>query len=268
MSRRELTPSEDARLAIAEAATGHVFSDRSLLRRALTHPSVNDDLPSAGTGSRGKSVRSARASASAPEASAAKPVAQEDYERLEFLGDAVISLVVTEELYTRFPHLKEGDLTKLKAGAVSGPSLSAAASFLGLADALFLGESVVRAGGRGLTSALENGFEALVAALYLDAGFEVARAFVSDTLGGHIEERAAVPAHPKSELQEYLQIRGIAPHYRLISEEGPPHDRTFTVLVEADGSELGTGVGRSKKDAEMRAAEAAIERLSAEDPAP
>ena len=259
MTEDAFTSADEARLAIAEEATGHRFADRVLLRRALTHPSVKDDLDRRSRAST-KETPPARRPARA-EKRDSKDVLL-DYERLEFLGDAVISLVVTEELYARFPDLREGDLTKLKTGAVSGLALSEAARDLGLADALFLGESVRGAGGRGLASALENGFEALVAALYLDAGFEVAREFVARTLGAHIGEQTAVPAHPKSELQEYLQTLGTVPVYRVDCEEGPPHDRTFTVTVEVDGERLGTGVGRSKKEAEMSAAVEAIERLA------
>lgn len=223
---------DEARLAIAEKATGHSFQDRSLLRKALTHPSFKEDQRS-----------------------------EADYERLEFLGDAVITLVVAEELYRRFPQEREGDLTKLKIGAVSGVALSAAALELGLADALFLGESERGTHGRGLASALENVFEALVAALYLDAGFGVARDFVARALGAHIGEYTAIPGHPKSDLQELLQARGAIPEYRLVAQEGPPHHRTFTTVVLVDGDEVGRGEGRSKKEAEMRAAEQAFTRL-------
>ncbi len=266
MSDRESATADKRRLEIAEAATGHVFSDRSLLRRALTHPSVKDDLLKPGASKKRVAKRSTARSRDAEQA-IEDTLAESDYERLEFLGDSIISLVVSEELYARFPHLREGDLTKLKMGAVSGRSLTAAARALGLEEALFLGESVRGAKGRGLSSALENGFEALVAALYLDAGFEVARAFVSRTLGAHIGERATVLIHPKSELQEHLQMRGITPRYRLVSHGGPPHDRTFTALVEVEGEEYGRGVGRSKKEAEMRAAFQALQRLAQEDAA-
>jgi len=247
VSDPETTRTDEERLAIAEAALGHAFTNRALLRRALTHPSFKEGSPRAAQDKKPReSALSGRTN---------------DYERLEFLGDAVISLVVADELYARFPHVREGGLTKLKIGAVSGRSLSAAAEELGLADALFLGESERGTGGRGLTSALENSFEALVAALYLDAGFDAARAFVSRALGAHIGEHTTVPGHPKSDLQEYFQARGSTLSYRLVAEEGPPHDRSFTVTVSVGGEELGTGVGRSKKEAEMRAAAEAIERL-------
>ena len=232
MSDTGRRPTDDERLAIAEAACGHVFTDRDLLRQALTHPSFDE----------GKS-------------------SDPGYERLEFLGDAVISLVVSEELFGRFPNLREGDLTKLKIGAVSGASLASAAGELGLAEAIFVGEGERRAGGRGRASALEDAFEALVAALYLDAGFESARAFVSRTLGHHIGEHALVPANPKGDLQELTQTSGLTPVYRTVGEEGPPHDPTFRVSVEVGGTILGEGEGRSKREAEMRAAAVALKRL-------
>ena len=234
MNARSNSLDDESRLSIAERATGHTFRDRSLLRRALTHPSFKEEQHG-----------------------------EADYERLEFLGDAVISLVVAEELFKRFPAEREGNLTKLKIGAVSGHALSAAAEALGLADALFLGDSERGTGGRGLASALENSFESLVAALYLDAGFDAARGFVARSLGEHIGEHAVVSGHPKSDLQEYLQARALNPIYRLVVEEGPPHDRTFTSAVLVDDEEIGRGVGRSKKEAEMRAAEEALSRLAA-----
>jgi ribonuclease-3 len=241
VSRPAHEDDDDARLAAVEAACGHAFVDRGLLRRALTHPSYLE-----GT------------------------VSDPGYERLEFLGDAVISLVIAEELYVRFPDLREGALTKLKIGAVSGSTLAAAAAELGLADALYFGESERHTGGRGLASALEDAFEALTAAVYLDGGFAPAHDFVARTLGQHIGQHTAVPGHPKADLQELLQAHGSTPTYRIIAEHGPPHERTFTTEVEVDGVVLGHGVGRSKKEAEMHAAAAALERLAREgaDPLP
>jgi ribonuclease-3 len=235
MSRPSREQDDESRLAAVEAACDHAFADRDLLRRALTHPSYLD-----GT------------------------VSDPGYERLEFLGDAVISLVIAEELYARFPDLREGALTKLKIGAVSGTALASAAEELGLADALYFGESERHTGGRGLASALENVFEALTAAVYLDGGYAPAHSFVARTLGQHIGEHTAVPGHPKADLQELVQARGLAPTYRVSAEQGPPHNRTFTTEVEVDGVVLGEGQGRSKKEAEMRAAAAALERLANE----
>jgi ribonuclease III len=223
----------EERLSVAEEAIGHHFADRTLLRTALTHPSFNEDRKG-----------------------------EADYERLEFLGDAVIGLVTADILYERFPEQGEGGLTRLKIGAVSGTVLSEAAQALGLADAILLGESERGTRGRGLSSALENVFEALTAALYLDAGFDAAREFVLRALGPYIGEDLEVPRHPKNDLQELLQARGFAPVYRLIAEEGPPHDRTFVAAVDLEGNEIGRGSGRSKREAETRAAEHALAHLA------
>jgi ribonuclease-3 len=137
------------------------------------------------------------------------------------------------------------------------------AASLGLAEAIVVGQSERGTGGRGLKSALGNVFEALVAALYLDAGIETARTWVLATLGPLISEDVAGSLeNPKSELQETLQSRGKSPTYRLVSQDGPPHARTFTVQVEVGGSVMGSGKGHTKKEAEAAAAAAAIVRLA------
>ncbi len=218
------------RLARAEKIVGHDFGDRQLLRAALTHPSaVEAKDPSL------------------------------FYERLEFLGDSVVGLFIAEEAYRRYPDLPEGGLTRIKVSVVAGTVLAAVARELGLADVLIVGRSETGTGRRGLTSALENTYEALTAALYLDAGAEAARAWVLRTLGPLISEDAAgTPENPKSLLQETLQARGESPTYRIEVEQGPPHDREFTAVVEVNGKVLGQGVGRTKKEAEAQAAEAAL----------
>jgi len=223
-------PDDESRLALAEEILQHRFADRELLRRALTHPSAFEHQdPDSG------------------------------YERLEFLGDSVVNFLVAEEMYARFPHLDEGRMTRLKIALVAGSTLSQVASELGLADALILGESERGTGGRGMTSALENVYEALSAALYLDAGMGATRAWVERTLGPLVVEDATLLAdHPKSALQELVQSRGEAPVYEILAEEGPPHDRVFTAQVSVGGRVLGTGVGRSKKEAEMAAAAEAL----------
>lgn len=231
--RRAHAGDGDARLAAAERITGHTFGDRELLRQALTHPSACEDRdPSC------------------------------YYERLEFLGDSVVGFTIAEEVYRRFPGLSEGGMTRIKTSVVAGTKLTEVAGDLGLEDALILGESVVRTGRRGMSSALENTYEALTAALYLDAGLDVARTWVLRTLGPLIsEEFAHAPENPKSLLQEVLQDRGITPVYRILGHEGPPHERTFTAVVEADGQVIGTGSGPSKKEAEAVAAARALEDL-------
>lgn len=230
MNQQEL----ERRLAIAERAVGHSFADRGLLLSALTHPSAADD--------RGVDAY---------------------YERLEFLGDSVLGMVIAEELYTRFPDMNEGGMTRIKVSVVAGTVLAEVAEELGLAEAIILGESERGTGRRGLASALENTFEALVAALYIDAGLSAAKRWVLEVLGPRISTDAAdTPENPKSRLQELVQARGASPVYRVTCQEGPPHDRVFTSEVTVGGEVLGAGIGRSKKESEAAAAAAALQRLA------
>ncbi len=221
----------------AEEITGHRFADPALVARALTHPSAVE----------GASIR-------------------EDYERLEFLGDAVLGLVVVDELYRRYPELTEGEMTKLKVSVVSGGVLSEVAASLGLEELIVLGGSERGAGSRGRRSALENVYEALVGALYADGGLEAARSFVLASLGRRIEPSALAEIaldHPKSALQELLQARGETPTYRIVAEEGPPHRRTFHAEALLGDRVVGAGAGASKKEAELNAAREALALLSA-----
>lgn len=237
MTRTDSTsgsPEIEAKLAIAESVLGHTFADRELLQRALTHPSASNDRDPSGY-----------------------------YERLEFLGDSVVGFVISEEVFRRFPALTEGGLTRIKVSVVAGNTLAGVAHDLGLADALILGESEIGTGKRGLTSALENSFESLTAALYLDAGFEAARDWVLATLGPLLAaETAESPENPKSVLQELIQARGESPAYRITGHVGPPHDRMFTAAVEVGGAVVGEGSGRTKKEAEAAAASSALVHLS------
>ncbi len=221
------------RIELAESVIGHTFADKELVLRALTHPSAVEERD---------------------------PGAY--YERLEFLGDSIVGFLIAEELYRRFPSMDEGGLTRIRVSVVSRTALGRVAAELGLADAIVVGQSERGTGGRGLKSALGNVYEALVAALYLDAGMDAAREWVLATLGPLIsEDVAASLENPKSELQETLQARGKAPSYRLVSQDGPPHARTFTVEVEVAGQVMGSGSGHTKKEAEAVAAAAAIKRL-------
>jgi ribonuclease-3 len=222
------------RVELAESVLQHSFADKELVLRALTHPSAVEERD--------------------PDAY---------YERLEFLGDSIIGFLIAEELYGRFPSMDEGGLTRIRVSVVSRSALGKVAASLGLAEAIVVGQSERGTGGRGLKSALGNVFEALVAALYLDAGIETARTWVLATLGPLISEDVAGSLeNPKSELQETLQSRGKSPTYRLVSQDGPPHARTFTVQVEVGGSVMGSGKGHTKKEAEAAAAAAAIVRLA------
>ncbi len=231
MVRQPDSLSVPERLQIAERILGHRFADQELLQRALTHPSAIEDRD---------------------------PTAY--YERLEFLGDSVLGLYVAEEIYRRYPTMDEGGMTRIKVSLVNGSTLRGVADKLGLGDALIFGDSMTGTGTRGLASALENVFEALTAALYLDAGPEFARGWVMSTLAPLIsEEAAAAPQNPKSLLQELAQSRGESPTYRITSQDGPSHDRTFTAVVELAGLEVGQGIGRTKREAEAAAAAAALD---------
>ena len=155
--------------------------------------------------------------------------------------------------------MDEGGMTRIKVTLVSGESLSALSRELGFADLIIFGSSERGTGRRGLHSALENVYEAMVAALTLDGGIGVATAWIMRTLATRISAQSAdEPENPKSSLQEILQVKRITPTYEVVSTEGPPHNRVFTANVLSDGEVLGTGTGRSKKDAEANAAYEAL----------
>ncbi len=222
-------------LDAAEDILGYRFSDRSLLLQALTHPSaIGDECEIL------------------------------SYERLEFLGDAVINLMIVEEIYRRFTHLSEGEMTKLKISVVAGSVLSQAAEDLGLTPFIVIGDSEAGTEGRGLRSALENVFEGVAGAIYLDGGLEPARSFVRSALGHLITAEALEKVdleHPKSRLQEIAQARRQIVSYRIVAEAGPPHDPRFEAEVTIGGSVLGRGSGSTKKEAEMLAAARALSTL-------
>ena len=190
----------------------------------------------------------------------------ESNERLEFLGDAVLSLVMSEVLFKRHPDEPEGVLTTRRAAIVSTGGLARIARRLGIGDALILGQGAEHTGERGRSSVLAGLFEAIVAAIFLDRGLEAARRFILWAAEPEIE--AAVPADvlkaPKSRLQERaFATSGRAPNYRIVSSEGPDHDRHFVVEVTVDARPLGTGEGRSRREAETMAAEMALDALDA-----
>ncbi len=228
-----MTSSPD-RLALAESILGYRFSDPTLLERALTHPSyaAEHHTPS--------------------------------YERLEFLGDSVLGFVIADELFSRFPKAPEGDLTKRKITAVSGETLSAVSESLGIPALVRLGRGERASGGRSRRSMAENVFEAALAAVYLDGGIVAAREVVLRLLSGVLDAGlvSAPLEDPKSVLQEHTQSAlGVLPEYVVTGEVGDPHDRTFTVVVFVGNDSLGSGIGRSKKDAEKAAAASAIATL-------
>jgi ribonuclease-3 len=221
----------------AEHILGYTFKDKTLLLRALTHPSAIEEDPVQGS-----------------------------YERLEFLGDSLLGAFVALTIYDRFPDFDEGALTRIKVSLVSGGMLSRRAEELGFTDIIIFGSSEKGTGKRGLSSALENVFEALTAAIALDGGLDKAREWVMKSLGEHISrDIAAEPENPKSVLQEILQVDRITPTYELVETAGPPHARTFTCNVLSEGRVIGTGVGHSKKDAEAEAAAQALKQFRSPD---
>ncbi len=188
---------------------------------------------------------------------------QADYQRLEFLGDSVLGLGVSEALMLRYPDAREGELSVLRASIVSTEALAAFAESVQLGDALLLGRGADAARERDQPSVLADALEAVIAAVYLDLGFaEVGRIIEEIVVLGLASPRPT--RDPKSELQERVQSRGApSPKYRIVATAGPDHQREFVVEVDALGEMLGQGRGRSKKSAEQAAARAGLERLGA-----
>ena len=215
---------------------GYTFRDARLLQLALTHPSVAHEQ-------------------GAP---------AQTNQRLEFLGDAVLQLVLTRELYEKFPSFEEGPLTKARAKLVNRRTLAEHGRELGLGGHLILSRGEEMHGGRERASALADAFEALLGAIFLDGGFDVARAFILGRFRAAFGGLAGIPIleNPKGELQELLQaVSSEAPEYHVASATGPDHDRVFECTVHHGGVELARGSGKSKKAAESEAALAALKSL-------
>lgn len=185
-----------------------------------------------------------------------------DNERLEFLGDAVLQLVVTDRLFADYPELPEGQLAKVRAAVVSGSSLSEAAMAIDLGSYVELSPSEERSGGRTKASILADALEAVIGAVYLDSGFAAAEKLVLELLGPRIEEKARNPGVKdyKTRLQEVLAATGRLPNYQ-VTGTGPDHQRTFSAVISVEGEVLGEGKGNSKKAAEQAAAERALKAL-------
>jgi len=218
---------------------GLTFDDPAVLAGALVHSSYVNEHPEAGL---------------------------ESNERLEFLGDAVLSLVISEYLYQRYPHEPEGILTTRRAAIVSTSGLARISGRLAIGEALVLGQGAASSGERDRSSVLAGLFEAIVAAIFLDRGLDEARDFILGAAAPelHAELSAAALKAPKSRLQELaFAVSGHPPSYRIVSSEGPDHDRHFVVEVAVDGVVRGQGEGRSRREAETRAAEAALEAIDA-----
>ncbi|PYJ47962.1 MAG: ribonuclease III [Verrucomicrobia bacterium] len=184
-----------------------------------------------------------------------------DNQRLEFLGDAVLQLVITEYLFRYFGGEAEGQLTKLRSRLVSRETLKTHAAALDLGRYLLMGRGEEASGGRSRTSTLADAFEALIGAIYLDSDLETAKKFILEQARADLEQVTAEPVdiNPKGQLQELLQsISPSSPVYELVSQSGPEHDKTFVVQAVWERIVLGRGSGRSKKQAETAAALEAI----------
>lgn len=217
-----------------EALLGYKFRNSLLLGEALTHPSLAYETQ--------------------------RP--HFDNQRLEFLGDAVLQLALTDRLYHLFPGFAEGDLTKMRARLVSKEALHRLAAGINLGEYVLLGRGEESSGGRERASTMADAFEAVLGAVYLDGGFEAASEVVLRLSESEIEKVSAKPEerNPKGQLQEVLQaIWPESPTYSVLSEEGPDHDKVFVVEVTWRGEILSTGEGRNKKSAEAAAAKCAIE---------
>ena len=227
-----------ANLIALQQTLGVSFNDNSLLEQALVHSSYINENPG---------------------------LVQTSNERLEFLGDAVLGLIVAQKLYQDYPHLTEGEMTKLRAALVRRDTLARVAKGIRLGDHLYLGKGEEASGGRQKPANLAATLEAVIAAIFIDRGPSVASDLVIKLLGKEMEKVVSqgVSIDYKSELQELVQAREQQPPtYHVIEAVGPAHARTFTVEVRLGETVLGIGSGKSKKAAETEAAHSALEKLS------
>lgn len=220
---------------VFEQSVGISFTNKDLLKQAFTHRSYLNEHRNSG---------------------------QEHNERLEFLGDAVLELVVTRFLYTKFPSQDEGDLTAYRSALVNTYTLSEAATKLGMNAFLLLSKGEAKDTGRARQFILANVFEAFIGAIYLDQGYEAAEKFISDNIFGLIDEIVEKKKFidSKSRFQEAAQEHvGVTPSYKLVREVGPDHNKVFVVAVLVGDEVIAEGEGKSKQEAEQAAAQKALE---------
>ncbi|HEX9856044.1 MAG TPA: ribonuclease III [Acidimicrobiia bacterium] len=226
---------QEASLTAFQQALGYTFDDTDLLRRALMHRSY-----------------------------ASEHTIDDSYERLEFLGDAVLQLAVTRYLFVEHPELSEGEMAKVRAAVVNERALAVLARRFGVGDVILLGRGEDMTGGRDKSSILSDVVESVLGALYVEAGFERAATVIMSHWAELVEDRAEEPGRRdyKTRLQEELARRGLRPVYE-VDMAGPEHRKHFTAKVYVNGSVLGSGDGTSKKRAEQAAARDASSRLDA-----
>lgn len=217
-------------MSTLEEKLGLKFQDEQLLQRAITHPSMGKANP--------------------------------NYERLEFLGDSVLGLIISSELFKRYPDEAEGELTKRLAGLICGETLVKIAEKLQIAEHISMSESESKSGGRDNKANLENVMEAIIGALYLDQGFRAAQAFVLREWEQLIDNMVEPPKDAKSALQEWAQGRGLPlPDYNVTNQDGPSHAPEFTISVSIQGFPAEDGTGTSKRTAEQEAATKLLKKL-------
>ncbi len=222
------------RLDKLEESIGYTFKNKLLLKNALTHTSYANE----------NNVKS--------------------NEKLEFLGDSILEFISSKYIYTKYPNLKEGEMTKVRADVVCERSLYKVALKHNFSDFLFIGKSQIINKGNERPSILADSIEAVIAAIYFDSGLEAAEKFIVENLKDYIEtasKHVGMKDH-KTVLQEKLQVHGdVKIKYDIIKESGPDHDKTFTARVSLNGKVLAEGNGRTKKEAEMEAAKKALENM-------
>ncbi len=231
----KLRKKENDKLLVLEDRIKYHFSDLTILLHALTHSSYANEM---------------------------RLDKEKNNERLEFLGDAVLELITSETVYKEYTNLSEGDLTKLRASIVCEQTLSRCARDLNIGDFLLLGKGEDISGGRNRDSILSDTLEAIIGAIYLDGGFTNAKEFIHEFILADIKNKDLF-FDSKTILQEIIQNDNNKQklRYKLISEEGPDHNKTFKIAVYVGNDEIGCGVGRTKKGAEQEAAYQAIQAL-------
>ena len=224
---------ETKNLTKLEQNIKYTFKDKKLLQNALTHTSY------------------------------AYEHGIQSNEKLEFLGDSILEFVSSEYMYNKYTNLKEGEMTKVRATVVCEKSLYKIATMHNFSDYLYLGKSELMTGGKKRPAILADSVEAVIAAMFIDGGLEPAKKFIIENLKDEIEiaTKHVGEKDYKTVLQEELQKNGdVKIEYKIIKETGPDHDKTFEAEVSLNGKKLATGVGKSKKEAEMKAAQKALER--------
>jgi len=220
-------------LGLCEKVVGHQFGNNTMLREALTHASV-------------------------------AATRHDSNERLEFLGDAVLGMVICQHLFETYPEYLEGELTKIKSAVVSRRTCAMVAERIGLSDVLLIGKGM--SGRSSLPSSLSAAvYESVIGALYLDAGLEAARDFILRTMAPYIEEnvRSDHQENYKSQLQQHAQkVLGVTPVYQVLDEKGPDHSKCFEIAVSINGGQFPSAWGRSKKEAEQKAALSALRAMA------